>query len=116
MLIKKKRRLFYGGLIGWLMLIVMILVCSEVPVKAQEPLEKQLAEAKAAIADQIKIIGQLKDNFFKVTAELSKEIENLKAKNAEQAKTIKQITDNYFKVTGELKKEIESLEAANSDL
>ena len=94
------------GMFNKLLLVLVIIsftVCIQVPVVAQEKtLQDQLAEAKAAIADQTWIIEQLTDNFFETTKGLMKEIDSLKAANAERAETIKQITDNFFKVTGEL--------------
>jgi len=94
------------GMFNKLLLVLVIIsfvVCIQVPVVAQEgTLQDQLAEAKAAIADQTWVIEQLTDNFFKTTKELVKEINSLKAANAEQAEIIKKITENFFKITGEL--------------
>ena len=51
-----------GGAVG---LLVFGILWAQIPVKAQEKaLREQLAEAKAAIADQVWIIEQMKDNFF----------------------------------------------------
>ncbi|RLE09400.1 hypothetical protein DRJ00_04250, partial [Candidatus Aerophobetes bacterium] len=113
-MLTKKRKLLYNGLIGCL--IWGVIMCMGVSAGAQqESLEKQLAEAKAAIADQITIIEKLKDNFFEVTGTLEKEIDRLKKVSAEKEKTIKKMTDNYFKVTGELKDKIEELQAQNAE-
>ena len=126
------------GMVG---LLAFGILWTQMPVKAQEKsVREQLVEAKAAIADQVWIIEQMKDNFFKVTGQLETEIKklrainieqarklgseldrlkaaytNLEVTNAEQAQTIKQITDNFFKVTGELNSKLDSLEAANAE-
>jgi Mg2+ and Co2+ transporter CorA len=102
------------GMIG---LLAFGILWTQMPVKAQEKsLEKQLAEAKAAIADQVWIIEQMKDNFFKVTGQLEAEIKKLRATNVEQARKIEEITNVYLRKIQRLGGELDRLKAAYTDL
>ena len=98
------------GVVG---LLVFVMLWTQIPVKAQEKsLREQLEEAKTAIAGQVWIIEQIKDNEL---GRLKAVYTNLEAINAEQAQTIKQIADNFFKITSELNEEIAFLEKINAD-
>jgi len=103
-----------GGAVG---LLVFGILWTQIPVKAQEKaLREQLAEAKAAIADQVWIIEQMKDNFFKVTGQLEVEIKKLRATNTEQARKIEEVTNVYLRKIQKLGSELDRLEAAYTDL
>ena len=102
------------GMFSKLLLVLVIIsfaVCIQVPVMAQEEtVQDQLAEAKAAIDDQVWVIEQMTDNFFETTAELMEEINSLKAANDEKGGTITQMTENFFNATGNLNAQIGPLE------
>jgi len=87
MLIKRSKKwLLYGVLATWVMSSAIL--GGGVAAGAQtEVLNKQLKEAKDTITDQMVVIEELRENFFKVTGELSAEIERLKEINARQTKT-----------------------------
>lgn len=103
-----------GGAVG---LLVFGILWTQIPVKAQEKtLREQLAEAKAAITDQVWIIEQMKDNFFKVTGQLEVEIKKLRATNTEQARKIEEVTNVYLRKIQKLGSELDRLEAAYTDL
>ena len=102
------------GMVG---LLVFGILWTQMPVKAQEKsLREQLAEAKAAITDQVWIIEQMKDNFFKVTGQLETEIKKLRAINIEQARKIEEITNVYSKKIQKLGGELDRLKAAYANL
>jgi len=102
------------GMVG---LLVFGILWTQMPVKAQEKsLREQLVEAKAAITDQVWIIEQMKDNFFKVTGQLEAEIKKLRVINIEQARKIEEITNVYSKKIQELGGELDRLKAAYTNL
>jgi len=81
-----------------------------------EVLNKQLKEAKDTITDQMVVIEELRENFFKVTGELSAEIERLKEINARQTKKLGLISQGYPAELDGLKKELELSKAKISKL
>ena len=98
------------GVVG---LLAFGILWTQMPVKAQEKsLEKQFAEAKAAIADQVWIIEQMKDNFFKVTGQLEAESKKLRAINVEQARKIEEITNVYLRKIQRLGGELDRLKGS----
>jgi len=98
-------------------LLAFGILWTQMPVKAQEKsVREQLVEAKAAIADQVWIIEQMKDNFFKVTGQLETEIKKLRAINIEQARKIEEITNVYSKKIQKLGGELDRLKAAYANL
>ena len=102
------------GMVG---LLAFGILWTQMPVKAQEKsVREQLVEAKAAIADQVWIIEQMKDNFFKVTGQLETEIKKLRAINIEQARKIEEITNVYSRKIQKLGGELDRLKAAYADL
>ncbi|MBC7189528.1 hypothetical protein H5U35_04860, partial [Candidatus Aerophobetes bacterium] len=88
---RKKTRIPFTGLIVFTVFAVLFLG-NLVVMAQQEPLEKQLEEAKATIADQAKIIQELRENFFKAVGELSEEVERLRAIIKTQKETIDKFT------------------------
>ncbi|MBA7703411.1 hypothetical protein ES703_112197 [subsurface metagenome] len=99
------------GMVG---LLAFGILWTQMPVKAQEKsVREQLVEAKAAIADQVWIIEQMKDNFFKVTGQLETEIKKLRAINIEQARKIEEITNVYSRKIQKLGGELDRLKAVN---
>ncbi len=102
------------GMVG---LLAFGILWTQMPVKAQEKsVREQLVEAKAAIADQVWIIEQMKDNFFKVTGQLETEIKKLRAINIEQARKIEEITNVYSRKIQKLGGELDRLKAAHANL
>jgi len=102
------------GMVG---LLAFGILWTQMPVKAQEKsVREQLVEAKAAIADQVWIIEQMKDNFFKVTGQLETEIKKLRAINIEQARKIEEITNVYSRKIQKLGGELDRLKAAYANL
>ncbi|MQY69548.1 MAG: hypothetical protein GH145_01620 [Firmicutes bacterium] len=102
------------GMVG---LLAFGILWTQMPVKAQEKsVREQLVEAKAAIADQVWVIEQMKDNFFKVTGQLETEIKKLRAINIEQARKIEEATNVYSRKIQELRGELDRLKAAYTDL
>jgi len=102
------------GMVG---LLAFGILWTQMPVKAQEKsVREQLVEAKAAIADQVWIIEQMKDNFFKVTGQLETEIKKLRAINIEQARKIEEITNVYSRKIQKLGGELDRLKAAYTNL
>jgi len=102
------------GMVG---LLAFGILWTQMPVKAQEKsVREQLVEAKAAIADQVWIIEQMKNNFFKVTGQLEAEIKKLRAINIEQARKIKEVTNVYSGKIQKLGGELDRLKAAYTNL
>jgi chromosome segregation ATPase len=102
------------GVVG---LLAFGILWTQMPVKAQEEsLKKQLAEAKAAITDQIWVIEQMKNNFFKVTGQLEAEIKRLRSINAEQARKVEEVTNVYSRKIQKLGDELDRLKAAYTNL
>ena len=97
-----------GGAVG---LLAFVILWTQFPVKAEEKsLKQQLEEAKAAIADQVLIIEQMKDDFFKVTGQLEAEIKKLRATTAEQAREIARRAKEQMEFNKRLQGDIASLQ------
>jgi len=87
---KKKQGASLKGLV--ILLGFAVLLLGTLPALAQEEsLKKKLEEAEATIADQTKIIKELRDNFFKTVGELSEEIEKLRGIIDQQKVTIREL-------------------------
>ncbi|MBE0478026.1 hypothetical protein IBX65_02765, partial [Candidatus Aerophobetes bacterium] len=94
---KKKGKFLLKRLV--ILLAFAVLFSGTLPALAQdEPLAKQLEEAKATIADQAKIIGELRDNFFKTVEGLSEEIERLRVTASQQRVTIDRLKEEVVAI------------------
>jgi len=102
------------GMVG---LLAFGILWTQMPVKAQEKsVREQLVEAKAAIADQVWVIEQMTNNFFKVTGQLEAEIKKLRAINIERARKIEEVTNVYSGKIQKLGGELDRLKAAYTNL